>query len=80
MQLTNPLILDQIPQEDISDFNKWFDKTYAQLLFSNKCLYDLDLSRSLVQRIFADLWMKREMPTSVQTLNLIHEVKDGYND
>jgi len=42
-------------------FNKAFDFYYSRLcFFADKMLRDFDLSRSLVQQIFVDLWIKRE--------------------
>ena len=42
-------------------FNKAFDLYYSRLcFFAYKILHDFDLSRSLVQQTFVDLWVKRE--------------------
>ncbi|MGQ8335575.1 RNA polymerase sigma-70 factor [Sunxiuqinia sp. A32] len=42
-------------------FSEMFDEYYSPLcLFANKFLNDIDLSRSLVQELFVDLWLKRE--------------------
>jgi len=42
-------------------FNKAFDMYYSRLCFSaDKILHDFDLSRSLAQQVFVDLWIKRE--------------------
>lgn len=44
-----------------SDFNKLFDEYYSVLcFFANKYLADLDLSRSIVQQVFVDLWVKQK--------------------
>lgn len=41
-------------------FNKAFDLYYSRLcFFADKILHDFDLSRSLVQQVFVDLWIKR---------------------
>ncbi len=42
-------------------FERLYDEYYSSLcLFANKYLQDLDLSRSLVQELFVNLWLKRE--------------------
>lgn len=42
-------------------FEKLYDEYYSSLcFFANKYLQDLDLSRSLVQELFVNLWLKRE--------------------
>ena len=42
-------------------FERLYDDYYSSLcLFANKYLQDLDLSRSLVQELFVNLWLKRE--------------------
>jgi RNA polymerase sigma-70 factor, ECF subfamily len=51
-------------------FNKAFDLYYSRLcFFSDRILYDFDLSRSIVQQVFVDLWIKRErlLVTSLQS-------------
>ncbi len=46
---------------NVNTFEKLYDEFYSPLcLFANKYLGDLDLSRSLVQELFVDLWLKRE--------------------
>lgn len=41
-------------------FNKAFDLYYSRLcFFADKLLHDFDLSRSVVQQVFVDLWIKR---------------------
>jgi RNA polymerase sigma-70 factor (ECF subfamily) len=50
-------------------FNKAFDLYYSRLCFyADQILHDLDLSRSIVQQVFVDLWIKRErlLVTSLQ--------------
>ncbi len=42
-------------------FNKAFDLYYSCLcFFADKVLHDFDLSRSVVQQVFVDLWIKRD--------------------
>ena len=42
-------------------FNKAFDLYYSRLcFFSDQILHDFDLSRSIVQQVFVDLWIKRD--------------------
>lgn len=61
--------IDHTPQLNsvewnVSTFEKLYDEYYPSLcLFANKYLGDLDLSRSLVQELFVDLWLKREKLT-----------------
>lgn len=46
---------------NVNTFEKLYDEYYSPLcLFAGKYLGDLDLSRSLVQELFVDLWLKRE--------------------
>jgi RNA polymerase sigma-70 factor (ECF subfamily) len=50
-------------------FNKAFVLYYSRLcFFSDRILHDFDLSRSIVQQVFVDLWIKRErlLVTSLQ--------------
>lgn len=61
MEFTDPLFFDKIQMGDIAAFSKLFNEAYTPLcFFANKYLCDLDLSRSLVQEVFVDLWVKRE--------------------
>lgn len=54
-------IFQRLQNGDEKAFSELFDGYYSALcLFASKYLYDLDLSRSLVQQVFIDLWMKRE--------------------
>lgn len=42
-------------------FNKAFDLYYSRLcFFADQILHDFDLSRSIVQQVFVDLWIKRD--------------------
>ena len=46
---------------DVNAFEKLYDEYYSSLcLFANKYLQDIDLSRSLVQELFVNLWLKKE--------------------
>ena len=57
---------DLVSFEDIKNgseeaFNKVFDLYYSRLcFFADKFLHDFDLSRSVVQQVFVDMWIKRE--------------------
>jgi RNA polymerase sigma-70 factor, ECF subfamily len=57
---------DTVSFEDIKDgnevaFNKAFDLYYSVLCyFADKILHDFDLSRSVVQQVFVDMWIKRD--------------------
>ncbi len=57
---------DLVSFEDIKNgsevaFNKAFDLYYSRLcFFTDKFLHDFDLSRSVVQQVFVDMWVKRE--------------------
>lgn len=54
-------LFDGIRKGDEEAFNKAFKLYYSPLcFFTDKFLHDLDASRSLVQQIFVDLWIKRE--------------------
>lgn len=51
----------QIRMGDEKAFNKLFDDYYAGLcLFASKYLRDMDQSRSLVQQVYIDIWVKRQ--------------------
>ena len=55
-----------IKKGDVISFNRLFDTFYTSLcLFAVKYLGDLDVSRSLVQQLFVDLWVKREKMDTV---------------
>lgn len=55
------ILFDDISNGDEAAFNKAFDLYYSRLcFFSDKMLRDFDLSRSVVQQVFVDLWIKRE--------------------
>lgn len=55
------ILFDDIRKGDEEAFNKAFDLYYSRLcFFADKMLHDFDLSRSVVQQVFVDLWIKRE--------------------
>ncbi len=54
------ILFMEIKQGNEEAFNKAFDLYYARLcFFSDKMLHDFDLSRSIAQQVFVDLWVKR---------------------
>lgn len=60
MQEKVPITLEEICKSGEVAFNKVFDLYYSPLcFFSDKILHDFDLSRSVVQQVFVDLWIKR---------------------
>lgn len=55
------ILFDEIRNGNENVFNQTFDTYYSSLCFyTNKILNDFDLSRSVVQQVFVDLWIKRE--------------------
>ncbi|MEI7522814.1 MAG: RNA polymerase sigma-70 factor [Mariniphaga sp.] len=57
----DPELLKQIRQGNEESFAKAFDNYYTSLCyFADKFIHDLDESRSLVQQVFVDLWIKRD--------------------
>ena len=51
----------KISQGDEQSFTKTFDRYYSVLCYyADKFIHDTDESRSLVQQVFVDLWMKRK--------------------
>ena len=55
------ILFDEITKGNEEAFNKAFDLYYSRLcFFADKMLHDFDLSRSVVQQVFVDLWIKRE--------------------
>lgn len=55
------ILFDDIRNGNEVAFNKAFDLYYSRLcFFADKILHDFDLSRSLAQQVFVDLWIKRE--------------------
>ena len=69
-KVPNEYISKKIKSGDEKLFNQLFDDYYTSLcFFANNYLKDLDLSRSLVQEVFVNLWVKREK------LDIGHSVK-----
>jgi RNA polymerase sigma-70 factor, ECF subfamily len=61
IKITDPRIFQLIRKGDEASFNRLFNGYYASLcLFAAKYVGDMDLSRSLVQQVFVDIWVKRE--------------------
>ncbi len=62
-------LLREIVQGDEESFTDAFDCYYVSLCFyANKFIHDSDESRSLVQQVFVDLWMKRNKLVIDQSL------------
>jgi len=54
-------IFQQIKIGDVVAFSTLFESYYVKLcFFCCRYLVDMDLSRSVVQQVFVDLWVKRE--------------------
>jgi RNA polymerase sigma-70 factor, ECF subfamily len=54
-------IFQQIKNGNVAAFNILFNSYYTKLcFFCSRYLVDMDLSCSLVQQVFVDLWVKRE--------------------
>ena len=61
LKFSDPHIFEKIKKGDDNAFSLLFDESYTALcFFANKYLADMDSSRSLVQQVFVDLWIKRE--------------------
>jgi RNA polymerase sigma-70 factor, ECF subfamily len=61
ININDPKIFQQIKMGDEAAFNLLFEGYYASLcFFATRYLKDMDLSRSLVQQVYVDLWIKRE--------------------
>lgn len=61
LQEKENILFDEIKNGNEKVFNQAFDRYYSCLCFySDKILHDFDLSRSIVQQVFVDLWVKRE--------------------
>ncbi|MDP3912665.1 MAG: RNA polymerase sigma-70 factor [Bacteroidota bacterium] len=55
------ILFEDIRNGNEKAFNKAFDLYYSRLcFFADKILLDFDLSRSVVQQVFVDLWIKRD--------------------
>jgi RNA polymerase sigma-70 factor, ECF subfamily len=56
-----PDLMQKISQGNEESFTEAFDRYYAGLCFyASKFVHDMDESRSLVQQVFVDLWIKRD--------------------
>lgn len=63
-------IFDSLKNGDEPAFNQLFHKYYAALCFySYNFTKDMDLSRSIVQQVFVDIWIKKH------NFNILHSVK-----
>jgi len=63
-------IFQQIKDGNEAAFNNLFDSYYTRLcFFCSRYLADMDLSRSLVQQVFVDLWLKSDR------LSVEHSIK-----
>lgn len=68
-QANDNMLYEEIKNGNEVAFNKVFDLYYSRLCFYvDKILHDFDLSRSIAQQVFVDLWIKREklLVTSLQ--------------
>jgi RNA polymerase sigma-70 factor (ECF subfamily) len=55
------ILFEEIRNGDERIFNQAFDRYYPCMCFyADKILHDFDSSRSIVQQVFVDLWIKRE--------------------
>lgn len=62
-------MLQKIAQGDEESFTEAFDRYYAGLCYyADRFIHDTDESRSLVQQVFVDLWMKRHKLVIEQSL------------
>lgn len=64
------ILFEEIQKGNERAFNRAFDLYYSRLCFyADKILHDFDTSRSVVQQVFVDLWIKREnlAITSIQS-------------
>jgi RNA polymerase sigma-70 factor (ECF subfamily) len=60
-QAMEHILFEDIRNGDEEAFNKAFDLYYSRLcFFADQVLRDFDLSRSVVQQVFVDLWIKRD--------------------
>lgn len=68
--LSDVNIFDSIKRGDAPAFSQLFHKYYASLCFySYNFTKDMDLSRSIVQQVFVDIWIKKH------NFNIVHSVK-----
>ncbi len=83
MQMQDKEIFQRIKEGDKGAFNYAFEMYYPRLcFFADKMLHDLDLSRSVVQQVFVDFWIKRENLNVLYSLKsyLFHSVRNGCLD
>ncbi len=76
------ILFSEIRNGNEASFTKAFDLYYSRLcFFADKILCDFDLSRSVVQQVFVDLWIKRDklMVNSLQSY-LYHSVHNSALD
>lgn len=76
------ILFSEIRNGNEASFNRAFDLYYSRLcFFADKFLCDFDLSRSVVQQVFVDLWIKRDklLVTSLQSY-LYHSVQNSSLD
>lgn len=63
-------LISKIKYGDEDAFNKAFELYYPRLcFFADNILHDFDLSRSVVQQVFVDMWIKHE------SLNIFFSLK-----
>lgn len=81
-QVNDQQLVEEIRRGNEIAFNKAFDLYYSRLcFFSDKILCDFDLSRSIVQQVFVDLWIKHDklVINSLQSY-LYHSVQNSALD
>ena len=67
--ITDPDIFRRIREGDEAAFSTLFDAYYTPLcFFANQYMKDMDRSRSLVQQVFVDFWIKREKTAPVRSV------------
>lgn len=61
VQTRDLILFEDIKSGSEKAFNKAFELYYTSLCyFTDTILHDFDLSRSVVQQVFVDMWVKRE--------------------
>ncbi|MDP2338303.1 MAG: RNA polymerase sigma-70 factor [Bacteroidota bacterium] len=81
-QEKDSILYEEIKKGNEAAFNKAFNLYYSRLcFFADKILCDFDLSRSIVQQVFVDLWIKRDklLVSSLQSY-LYHSVHNAALD
>jgi len=59
--ISDPHLFRRIKKGDEAAFSRLFDEYYVSLCyFVSKFIGDMDMSRSVVQQVYVDLWEKRE--------------------